>query len=1439
MDKITYQTILRLIHNINSFAEQSDQKIQQLWDNFNNSKRRLEEQYNQFMTKASAEHDSGANFTEKKATALRENANKIYQEVLKLDTSLAATDKYYVKMRVQKTEELAQKTEKNITDTEDVFIALEQVKKQYMSVAEKYKETLPAIINGVNFIFSKQRKQDYEELIVLKNTLEKLIEEINETIPELAKDSVQANKDNYVKKTDEIKSKYKTELTRVSERYKENVEALADKICEQLDAILPDNLLHSLEELNDRHPKIFSGITPNFNSWDETIIIGQIDYPLELYVTSKILFSLIKNKCVTIVAQNKLLRFPLVFSLNNDLNILIKYTEDENLKNKFMKSIMQNFIASVPVAHLTLYVIDSESQGENTRSFAELYKELPDLFNGGIITSKEKVEDTLEKLTITETTVARSEFDTQNQDIRVLIIFDPPESLGNKNMALVNQIIKNGSNCGVYTIMSYNPATIGQNGNTLTPYHEKSIVIQQAVDIFLYYELHIIFNEAFEGNMASRYARNYLLFHECLKDNFPLLDSSVQKLVGNEEIGNIYTVISSIKNKLDDYSSTMGAVPSNTHIFPTAITVGTLLYPLGLIGNEEIHEQLKAELAVQNTDTFKLSALFNLSRKNNLFLICPEANRQYMEKFVHGFMWNVLSSIPVSKINFCIFDAERKGNSITPFLDFRQKLTEIFDGQIYTTQDAMISRLQKINVYIDEFIQNKLGNRFDNIIEYNTNTPNRTETITLLIIFDFPRNFDNRSIDLLLDILNNGSKCGIYTIICYNPNIIFSKYESIDGHLAGIRNHCSMIDFIEKNYTIQPYGIPIIIAEELPKDNIYSFMEEYIKASEALKHKSLSFEDILNQPFFSATTRKRLSIPVGIGDGENIVNLILGEGSSHHGIIAGATGSGKSSLLHTIIMSGMLSHSPDELHFYLMDFKSGTEFKVYESVKVPHIQLLALDAMQEFGESILENLVAEMLHRGNLFKDAGQTSLAGYIEHTEKSLPRILVIMDEFQVLFNDSFNRKIATNCAELTKRIVTEGRAFGIHLLMATQTTKVISELTLSHGIVEQMRIRIGLKCGEDDVRYLYGGRNEARILEMMKGPIGTAIMNLEYMESSNIGFRSVYCSKEMQAKYLSIISETYRDIPSKVHIFEGNRTILFVDYLFQNEISTTNEPVVKIHIGTLIKVAPPFVLQFDRRRRCNLLICGANEKMSENLTSLCIFSALLNTNTDVYCIDSESLICEAGSSALYDCLGSCFASRFKLAKNRSEIIGFINDLYSIYLERKKASEMRQTLIVIKNIQFLDIIKKMFKGESLDETEYLDNSTHEPTPQFADFGVSRGYDTMSFSVTEKLLQLIDNGANYGMFFIVSSLEYQCVKETMYYGENILSKFPERIICELNNNDADNLINGVAVSGLKDNTVYYSDGVKNVFQVKPYTIPDILELNNYIDKLFADGKVK
>ena len=618
------------------------------------------------------------------------------------------------------------------------------------------------------------------------------------------------------------------------------------------------------------------------------------------------------------------------------------------------------------------------------------------------------------------------------------------------------------------------------------------------------------------------------------------------------------------------------------------------------------------------------------------------------------------------------------------------------------------------------------------------------------------------------------------------------------------------------------------------------FIAEYADKSETIKKQGLSFRDIIAKDMFMMDSSKSMKIPVGVGDGDSIISITIGEGSSHHGLIAGATGSGKSTLLHTLIMSSMLHYSPDQLHLYLMDFKSGTEFKVYESVKLPHIQLLAIDAMQEFGESILENLVKEMEHRGTLFKEAGQTSLKGYKEATGKPLPRILVIMDEFQILFNDSTNRKVAMNCAELTKRIVTEGRAFGIHLLMATQSTKVISDLTLSHGTIEQMRIRIGLKCGENDARYLFSDQNDTKALAMMKGPIGTAVMNLDYTEQANVGFRAAYCDDETQKYYLDLISKTYVERASTLQTFEGGRTTNLLDYFAEANISTTSELPARIHMGTLIKVAPPFAIYIDKKKKHNLLICGSNERMANTISNNYMISALLNSNATVYCIDGDRLVGDDGSKDFYDALGEC-NTRFKVAQDRAAIINFIKEIYQNYQSWKKQNSDDLIFVVIKNLQFLDIVKSMFKGEAIDESEFIDEVTEDvtedtefnPADPFAAvnnmFANSNSDDNMSTG--EKLIKMIEDGSGFGIHFVVTSLEYQSVRESMYYGENILTKFPERIIFSLGSNDADNLIENVSVAGLRDNTVYFTDGVKNTFQMKPYITPSASDIKKIFTK--------
>jgi len=362
------------------------------------------------------------------------------------------------------------------------------------------------------------------------------------------------------------------------------------------------------------------------------------------------------------------------------------------------------------------------------------------------------------------------------------------------------------------------------------------------------------------------------------------------------------------------------------------------------------------------------------------------------------------------------------------------------------------------------------------------------------------------------------------------------------------------------------------------------------------------------------------------------------------------------------------------------------------------------------------------------------------------------------------------------------------------------------------------------------------------MMKGPIGTAVMNLDYTEKPNIGFRAAYCDDNTQHEYLDLISKTYEDRPWTLQTFEGGRTTNLLDYFEESNISLTEELPVKIYMGELIKVAPPFYIRIDKKKKHNLLICGSNEIMANTILNNYIISGLLNSNTFVYCIDGDKLVGDNESAVFYDTLLSCkphISSRFKVAGDRSDIITYINEVYKKYQTWKKHNSDQVIFIVIKNLQFLDIVKSMFKGEIVDEGEFLDeeivdekiednSNPFASVTSFFEKRESSGYDNTN--VGEKLLKLISDGSGFGIHFVVSSLEYQTVRECMYYGENILTKFPERIIFALGSNDADNLIENVNVSGLRDNTVYFTDGVKNTFQLKPYINPSQSELKNLFD---------
>src|SRR5216110_2165812 len=225
--------------------------------------------------------------------------------------------------------------------------------------------------------------------------------------------------------------------------------------------------------------------------------------------------------------------------------------------------------------------------------------------------------------------------------------------------------------------------------------------------------------------------------------------------------------------------------------------------------------------------------------------------------------------------------------------------------------------------------------------------------------------------------------------------------------------------------------------------------------------------------FWTLETSAEVRVPIGRTGATKFQYLALGKGTRQHALIAGKTGSGKSTLFHVLITNLALWCSPDQVEFYLIDFKKGVEFKCYAANRLPHARVVAIESDREFGLSVLQRLDEELKRRGELFRTLGVQDVAGYKRNGgTEPMPRALLMIDEFQEFFVEDDRISQAANL--LLDRIVRQGRAFGIHCILGSQTLG--GAYTLARTTIGQMVIRIALQCNEADATLIMDESNPA---------------------------------------------------------------------------------------------------------------------------------------------------------------------------------------------------------------------------------------------------------------------------------------------------------------------------------------------------------------------------
>ncbi len=212
------------------------------------------------------------------------------------------------------------------------------------------------------------------------------------------------------------------------------------------------------------------------------------------------------------------------------------------------------------------------------------------------------------------------------------------------------------------------------------------------------------------------------------------------------------------------------------------------------------------------------------------------------------------------------------------------------------------------------------------------------------------------------------------------------------------------------------------------------------------------------QEFWTKSSQSRVFVPVGWDINHKEVCFEIGE-VQNHTLICGRSGSGKSNFLHVLIQNLAFYYAPNEVQLFLLDYKEGVEFYAYAKEAIlEHARLVSVASSVGFGVSFLSWLDKETKKRGELFKQFNVKDLSSYRKHGE--MPRLIVVIDEFQVLFSDSATKEKERVEAYLTT-LLKKGRNYGVHLILATQTM-CGSGIT---SLMSQIANRIALPMDAED--------------------------------------------------------------------------------------------------------------------------------------------------------------------------------------------------------------------------------------------------------------------------------------------------------------------------------------------------------------------------------------
>lgn len=567
-------------------------------------------------------------------------------------------------------------------------------------------------------------------------------------------------------------------------------------------------------------------------------------------------------------------------------------------------------------------------------------------------------------------------------------------------------------------------------------------------------------------------------------------------------------------------------------------------------------------------------------------------------QFLREMLMRLLSSTPLVQLEVILIDALSLGGIFNLARRLLHKDNDfIYQQRILTESKEIEEALKHLYEYLKVNLQEKLAG-FRDFAHYNEE---KEDPLPLKALFlSGVDALSQNALYYLEKIMRFGSKNGVLSFVNLESEKNNKSAEYLKNDAEFFRDNKS---FERLKYL----NVEVINDQGIQSQHMQDFADKikaYYKQKKEVKRELKDLQR--DKEFWTKSSQHEVVVPVGWDINHKEVCFEIGN-EQNHTLICDHSGSGKSNFLHVLIQNLAFYYAPNEVQLFLLDYKEGVEFNAYVAdTALEHARLVSVASSISYGITFLKWLCDEMEKRADRFKQFNVKDLNNYRKHDE--MPRLIVVIDEFQVLFSDN-STKGKESVERSLNTLLKKGRSYGVHLVLATQTMRGPD---IDSSFKAQIANRIALPMDAEDSSSVFGDDGACELVR----PEG--IFN-------NNGGNRKYHTKMSIPK----APDDFKSFLTKIHAEFNQRNLAPIDRKIYNGETALKMPntlkanEMRLHLGKKVDYEQKDLIVEFESNESHLLVVSQNLQDRIALMKL-LFQNVKSANKElVFCNKEKRLI------------------------------------------------------------------------------------------------------------------------------------------------------------------------------------------------------------------------